>query len=298
MEHNLEELANVCIDAVKLANRTIENLGAIGISRVKIPGKEEIVTKADLAVSEEWRKYFSEQNVPIIVLTEESREIPFERKEDAKYLGVGDEIDGTFNFNRARGILPNCAIFTIFDSLEPRFEDALVTAVFEHNSGNLWYAIKEKGCYFNGKKVNTSGIKTLDKNTSIMIDRGPCPSPEHSLRYFNLDTKCWPRNISCAGVSLAGVASGSISGWDAYVLMIQKPEELASGYLLIKEAGGVLIDADGGLIGEKSFDWNRTYEIIAAATPELGEEIRGEILPIKEARKLYERMQHVLDFPV
>lgn len=292
MATNLD-LSQTCIDAVRLANKTIESLGDIGISRVAVPGKNEVVTKADLSVSEEWRKYFSLHNIPLVVLTEESREIPFERRKDAKYLGVGDEIDGTFNFNRFRGILPNCAIFTIFDSLEPKFDDAVATAVLDHTTGNLWHAVKKGGCYFNGKRVYTSGMKTLDKDTAVMIDRGPCPNPEHLLMFFNLEQKCWPRNISCAGVHLAAVSSGSYSGWDAYVLMLQKPEELASGNLLITEAGGSLTDFLGNPIGEKIFDWKRTYDLVAAATPELGQAIRKEILSKEQAKDLYERIKRI-----
>jgi len=291
MNKETETLKQLCIDAVKYAHETVQELGETGISRVHVPGKNEVVTKADLAVLERWKELFLEHNTPLVVLTEESRDIPFEKRKGAKYLGVGDEIDGTHNFNRARGILPNCAIFTIFDTLESKFKDALVTAVLEHNSGNLWYAVKGEGCYFNGKKVNTSGITELGQDISIFIDRGPTPTPGHSLRYFNLEQKCWPRNISCAGVHLAGVASGSYSGWDGFLCMVQKPEELASGYLLIKEADGCLMDTNGKLLDEERFDWNKKYEIIAAATPELGRNIRKELLSKEQASELYRRIK-------
>lgn len=286
-----KSITTMCVYAVYLAHDIVKKIGDVGISKVSVPGKEELVTKADLAVLDGWREYFDSQSLPIAVLTEESRNAPFkDPKNPPKYLGVGDEIDGTYNFNRARGILPNCAIFTIFDSPEPRFKDALVTAVLEHNSDNVWHAIRGKGCYFNGRKVKTSGIRDLGVDTSIFIDRGPCPNPEHSLRYLNLEQKCWPRNFSCAGVHLAGVASGSYSGWDGFLCMIQKPEELASGYLLIKEAGGCLIDSNGKPFDDEKFEWNRKYEIIAAATPELAHLIRNELLSQKQASDLYARI--------
>jgi len=295
MEKSLEELQslrNKAIDMVCIANKTIKNLGNVGIARVRVPGKDEVVTKGDLAVSNAWRRYFDNENIPIKVLTEESRDSPFEQQSNQppKYLGVGDEIDGTFNFNRARGILPHCAIFTIFDSLNPKFSDALVTAVLEHNSGSLWNAVRGQGCFYNYQKVYTSRATNLDGNTAIMIDRGPCPSPEHVLRFFQLYQKCWPRNVSCAGVHLAGVASGSCSGWDAYTCLVQKPDELASGYLLIKEAGGYLSDVNGKPLDEENFDWNKKYQIIAAATKDLGEKIIKELLSEDQAKDLHNKL--------
>jgi len=290
MNKETEKLKYMCLNAVKSAHGIVKTLGEKGIAKVHVQGKDEVVTKADLAVLEGWRGYFDSNDIPINVLTEESRDVPFGKREDAKYLGVGDEIDGTFNFNRFRGVIPNCAIFTIFDSPEPRFKDALVTAVLEHNSGNLWYAVRDEGCYFNGKRVTTSGMKELGKDTAIFIDKGPCPTTEHSFRYLSLESKCWPRNISCAGVHLAGVASGSYSGWDGFLCMIQKPEELAAGYLLIKEAGGYLSDAQGNSFDMEKFDWNKKYEIIAAATSELGKGIRKELLSKEQASELSMRV--------
>lgn len=289
MEHDLDKLLGICLDAVYIAHGIVDASVEGGREAVEVKGKKEDVTKADLEVMKVWKGYFAKCGIPIQVLTEESRDDPFVTLANPVYIGVGDELDGTRNWKRARGILPYCAIFTIgINSPQIKFEDALVTAVLDHRNGDLWTAVKGKGCFYNGERVHTSGKKTLDKDTLIMIDRGPCPSPEHSLRYFNLEQKCGHGNFGCAGIHMAGVASGSVSGWDGYCCMIQKPEERLSGNLLIPEAGGVVL-------GDPNFNWNRTYEIIAGATTELAEEIRKEILPIEEARKLYQIMRSQSD---
>ncbi len=294
MEHDIDKLKETCIGAVEIAYMTVKSLGRVGIAKVSVPGKDDIVTKADLEVSSKWREYFAKTSIPLLVLTEESRDIPFERRNEAKYLGIGDEIDGTSNYNRSRGIFPSCAIFTIFDNLEPKFNDAIVTAVKNHLNGDLWYAVQGQGCYLNGERVYASKTKELGKDTLVIIDEGYCVDPASSLRYFMLNQKIWRKNISSAGIHMAGVASGSLSGWDGFVCFGQKPEELASGNLLIKEAGGYLIDTNGVPIGPQIFNWNKTLEIIAAGTKELGESIRREILSVEQARDIYHRFRDYL----
>jgi fructose-1,6-bisphosphatase/inositol monophosphatase family enzyme len=290
MKSEKEQLEQVCLEVVKLAHNTIQGMGDFAVSKVHVLGKTDIVTKGDLAISEGWKNYFAKNNIPIAVYTEESRNIPFPKPNEARYLGIGDEIDGTGNFNRSRFVFPSCAIFTIFDNVKPKFQDALVTAVFEHNSGNLWYAVRDKGCYFNDKRVYVSETTELGKDTFVIVDKGPCPTPEFSMRLFNLEQKCWPKNVSSAGIHMAGVASGLTNGWDAFVGLIQKPEELASGYLLIKEAGGCVMTTEGKSIDNELFDWNSTYEIITSSTKSLGEAIRNEILSKEKAGELVKRL--------
>jgi fructose-1,6-bisphosphatase/inositol monophosphatase family enzyme len=226
-------------------------------------------------------------------LTEESRDNPFYSPENATYLGVGDELDGTGNNKRAKRILPSCAIFTIFNNFNPKFKDALATAVLNHSNGDLWSAVKGKGCFYNEKRVYTSKATELGRDTYLMIDEGICPKPELSFRFYDLKQKCWVRNIACAGIHLAGVASGSYNGWDGFLSFVQKPEELAAGYLLISEAGGVIYNSDGFDIGNERFNWNRTYEIIAAATKQLEGEIRKNLISEEKAKDLAGLVKHL-----
>lgn len=289
MEHDLDKLLEISIEAVRLAYNSLLDLGEEGRIGVKIQGKDEPVTKADLRVSEVWRPFFKKSGIPIRVVTEESRaqgEVLY-CSDKPRYLGVGDELDGTGNNQRSKGLVPNCAIFSIFDNLEPFYRDALVSAVLDHNSGNLWHAIRGRGCFFNGQRVQTSGKTILDKETYLYIDKGPAPKPELSLRFLNLEQKCWPRNLSCAGVHLAGVASGSFTGWDGYLSFVQKTDELPVS-LLIEEAGGNVTDSNGDPIRDYKVEFNRTYEVIATATAELGVKTRKELLTKEQARSLYE----------
>lgn len=286
MAHDIEKLKQVCIKAVKLAHEVVLELDEEGRKPVDTP--KDIVTVCDLKVREKWRHYFPNCGIPIKVFSEESKLDPFPTPDGARYLGVGDEIDGTFNYHRSRFVFPNCSIFTIFDSIEPRYKDALVTAVLDHNTGNLWHAIKGQGCYFNDKRVHASDKKTLGKDTSIIIDMGPCVKLENYFRFMNVFGNSWVRNISSSGIHMAGVASGAYNGWDGFVCFGLKADEAGAGKLLLREGGGYL----SGLPDDEKFDFFKTYNIVATGTRELNEEIRRELLTDEAAKTLADKVKN------
>jgi myo-inositol-1(or 4)-monophosphatase len=260
-------ISNICLDALICARDTLNSLP--GGRQAVATTKDEPLTKGDLAVSKSLKNFLLGQISNSVVTSEEAGEI-FKPKEPMWAIYF-DEVDGTFNYER--GILPCTTVISAFNySSDLKFEDAIFAGVLDHTSERLWYAEKGRGCFLNNERVQTSGRKDLGKKTSIIIDHGPCS--EDVSRFLNIYASSWVRNISSAGFHLAGVSSGN---FDAYLLSKQKAHELGAGYLLVKEAGGVVIDFEGNSVGEKEFDFNKTYPIIAAATPELAEKLRKKI---------------------
>jgi myo-inositol-1(or 4)-monophosphatase len=142
--------------------------------------------------------------------------------------------------------------------------------MIEHTKGNIWYAEKDKGCFLNGRRVHTTGLKRLvsdsDNVASVYIDWGPCPD-EYVLKFYSNIINCsLVRNLASSGIHLAHIASGIAS---AGVICGQKPDELTAGYLMIKEAGGVVLSWAKRDIGEELFDFKKKYPNVAAATYDL-----------------------------
>lgn len=81
------------------------------------------------------------------------------------------------------------------------------------------------------------------------------------------------RSLGSAALTLCYVARGLV---DAYNVEDLKPWDIAAGALLVKEAGGIVIDKSGG-----EFDIMRP-DVIAAGTKELGEVILVIIKEIDE----------------
>jgi myo-inositol-1(or 4)-monophosphatase len=84
----------------------------------------------------------------------------------------------------------------------------------------------------------------------------------------------WVKDFGSAALHLAGVSSGM---FDAYVNPRQKSHEIVAGYLLINEAGGVVSDFSGNAIDGRPFDFDATYDLIAAANDSISESIRALI---------------------
>ena len=76
------------------------------------------------------------------------------------------------------------------------------------------------------------------------------------------------RRMGSAALDLANVAAGRLDGfWELHLSSF----DVAGGALLVREAGGLVSDADGGQ------DWLRGGHIVAA-----GEAVHGALLPLIE----------------
>ena len=266
-----ENLEILCRGALNEAHEAITSLGNKGFLEGDLKKKDEIVTAADLAVSQRLIDYFKRVNIALTLFDEEAGKVSIGN--NPKFTVVVDPVDGTMNYYRGRGIvLPYSTIVTIFEgnSENLRFKDALAAGIIDHPSKNIWYAARNEGCFLNGKKIHASKQKTLEKTSSIIIDMGPAPKTEELERYSKIRNSSWVRNVSCAGTHFAWVSSGIC---DAFICGIQKSDEIGAGYLLLKESGGSLMDFEGNPIEEQNFEFGQKYQMIASGTQELGKEL-------------------------
>jgi myo-inositol-1(or 4)-monophosphatase len=266
------DLARVCLQGIEVARNTLEVEGEAGREEVYKPG--EPLTKSDLAISKALKEFFTNSGLPAVIYDEEMKGEPFFTCNNPEYNIYIDPLDGTFNYQRG-GLLPSTTVISAFRHSEhPKFKDAVFAAVMDLKTKNLWYAEKGAGCFFNGKKARTSGRKDIGagKSCFVMIDHGPCTNDIEIFK--DIYSSTWAHNVSSAGFHLAGVASGH---FDAFVGPVQKAHELGAGYLLVKEAGGEIIDFYLRPINNLDFNFNSLYEIIAAATFELAGKLKWQI---------------------
>jgi myo-inositol-1(or 4)-monophosphatase len=266
----MEELTQICKDALYKAHDVLDYIGSKGTSEIHDKHVVDISTKGDMVVSEALRRYFKEQKIPAVFYSEEFGRI--ELMKNPRYTITIDDIDGTDNYYRGRGILPFCTVVAIFDSTEPSFQDVLVAGVIEHNSGRLWHAERNKGCYLNDVRINTSGRKILDRRTLVIIDH--YISGKDVSKFLDIYPESWVKDFGSAAFHLAGVSSGL---FDAYLSPSQKAHELGAGYLLIKEAGGFLSDLEGKSLDKAKYNFDSKYPIVAASTEELGKVLLSKL---------------------
>lgn len=259
-----DHLTHICKSALQMSRQLLSSLSDGGRSEVHDEHVVDISTQGDRAVSAALADFFAREKIDAVLLSEESGRTQL--SDSPEYTIAFDDIDGTDNYYRGRGLLPHCTVITIFASPEPTFVDALVAGVIEHNSGQLWHAVRDGGCFLDGTKVSASGRTSLDRRTLLIIDH--YISGGAIDRFAPLYDIAWIKDFGASALHLAGVGSGL---FDAFLSPAQKSHELGAGYLLVKEAGGVLTDWNGGSLDDTLYDFDRQTPILAAATRDLSD---------------------------
>jgi len=261
------KLNKIVMDTLFMAHKVLISLGTRGIKRIHVTKTGyDISTSADITISKILIDYFQTTKMPAILYSEESGKFCF--SENPIFVIAIDELDGTGNYHRGKDNLPYCTAVTIFDSPAPTFSNAIAAGIIEHQSGNMWFAEREKGCFLNKQRVFVSDTSTLDKSTLIIIDHYASCKEIDLLN--NIYTVSWVKDFGSAALHLAGICSGM---FDAYISSTQKAHELSAGFLMIIEAGGCITNFSGISISDLTYNFDQTYDIIASATPRLTESI-------------------------
>ena len=149
-----------------------------------------------------------------------------------------DPIDGTTNFIR------NYKQSSISVAMVSRGE-VVLGIVYNPYLDELFSAISGVGAFMNGEKISVSD-RSLSES---IIGFGPSPYYKEELgrktfdSLFSIFMRCADvRRTGSAAIDLANVAAGRIDG---FFEMRLSPWDIAAGYLLIKEAGGVMTDSLG-----------------------------------------------------
>ncbi len=149
-----------------------------------------------------------------------------------------DPLDGTKNF------VKHLPLFAVSIALECQ-KEILVSVIFNPVTKSLFYAEKGKGAYLNHKKISVSKRDLVHSTMcsgkgSSALDR----KLARQLMYIlpEVLTGLTFRDIGCTALDLAYVASG---GFEAGIHVGLNGYDFAAGTLLIKEAGGKIINFDG-----------------------------------------------------
>jgi len=154
-----------------------------------------------------------------------------------EYLWVCDPIDGTTNFVAG---LPFCTVSVAL----ARFGEPVVGVIYDPMRDELFAARRGGGAFLNGQRIQVSPERRLDQ---AMVATGF--AYQTGLRRVTLDdaVRITPRirnlrALGSAALHLAYVAAGRLTGfWERGL----HAWDLAAGYLLVTEAGGVFTDLEG-----------------------------------------------------
>ncbi|WP_086781193.1 inositol monophosphatase family protein [Crossiella equi] len=199
----------------------------------------DIVTEVDLKIEREIRDFLATITPKMGFHGEE--EGVFDPSENDGWRWVLDPIDGTSNFVRN---LPICGI-----SLAAVHGDSVVVSAVALPFMNLQYgAAFGLGAYVNGKRLTPSRTSDLSKAMVSIGDYAVGDGAEdRNQRRFAITENLAKsveriRMLGSAAVDLVWVAEGRL---DAAVIMANHVWDTAAGALIAREAGALVIDAQG-----------------------------------------------------
>ena len=203
-------------------------------------GRGNIVTEVDLLVEKEVVALLQGEFPGHGILAEESTPSPG----STPWTWVIDPLDGTRNY--ASGI----PFFAVNLALA-REEEVLLGLTYDPVRKELFSASKGGGAFLNGQPLHVSDKTTVQ--ASVMgFDMGY--HNERARQALELIVSLWPgmQSIRVMGSAALGLAYAACGRLDLYFHHNLAPWDLASGLLLVAEAGGTITDRLGQPVSLRS----------------------------------------------
>mgnify|MGYP001552505415 CR=1 FL=1 len=230
-------LVNVMAQAAKRAARgLVHDCGEIEQLQVSKKGPADFVSNADLKAERVLRQELAKARSDWGFLLEESGTIA---GKDAEHRWVVDPLDGTLNFLHG---IPHFAITVAAEKLgEP-----IAGIVYDPIRDELFWAEKGQGAHLNERRLRVSGRKRLED--AVVATCLPRPGEERQRRGLGELAVVMPevaevRRFGSAALDLAYTAAGRYDGYWEWSL---NRWDISAGVLLMREAGGMVSEIDGG----------------------------------------------------
>ncbi|GAA6138324.1 inositol monophosphatase family protein [Arenicella sp. 4NH20-0111] len=247
-------------EAGKIISQNITQLDRIKVSvKSKTNNREELVSEIDLlaeqTIIEELTSNFPDHNT----LSEESGNAG----KQSDYCWIIDPLDGTHNFLHGH---PHCCI-----SIALTFQTEIVAAVvYDPIRNELFSARKGGGAQLDGRRIRVSQNSRL--KDSLLCTGFPYRSGSHLKKWMKTFATLMPRaqSIHRTGSSVLDLAYVACGRYDGFWEFGLSDWDIAAGALLVKEAGGLITDENGGT------DIMKTGNVIAG-NPKVHEKIHHMI---------------------
>jgi len=228
---------NVMVAAARKAGRPlIRDFNELENLQISLKGPADFVTSADKRTEKILIEELSKARPGYGFLGEEGGAI---EGKDKTHRFVIDPIDGTTNFMHG---VPHFAI-----SIALEREGQLVAGVvFNPVTDDLFTAEKGHGAYLNNKRLRTAARKEL--SPSLIATGLPWLGKDGHARAnaemaVVMNATSGIRRFGSAALDLAYVAAGRFDGfWERGL----QPWDIAGGIVLLREAGGIVSDMNGG----------------------------------------------------
>ena len=215
--------------------RVIQEYKKDGI-KIKEKGFHDLVTDADIAAEKAILSVISDSFPEDDILAEESAD---HDSMSENRTWIVDPIDGTTNF--ANDFPIYCVSVALWENRQPK-----VGVVIEVNRDEEFSAVAGEGAWLNGKKITVSSTSNPRNGfvaTGFPYNDLSLVDPYLKLFRVLMEELQGIRRPGSASFDLCCTACGRFDGFYEYSLHIW---DVAAAALIIREAGGVVTDWNGG----------------------------------------------------
>ena len=229
------------IEVVKTIKPLFNNHEKAG--HIKAKGEQDFVTEVDTAVQKMINEKLKNLYPDIQMFGEEKDNSDVDFNGDVWIL---DPVDGTTN-------LIHDFRFSALSLGYSEGGDLCFGVVYQPYTDELFCAEKGKGAFLNGKQIHVSDAGTLH-DSLISFGTNPYLRGELSDRDFNSINRIFRecvdvRRLGSAALDLCYVAAGRCEGFFERRL---KPWDFAAGTVIVKEAGGEVVDYEGLVVDHRN----------------------------------------------
>lgn len=230
-------LMNVMVAAVRKAGRSLaRDFGEVEQLQVSVKGPANFVSAADHKAEEILYTELAKARHGYGFLMEERGAV---EGPDKSHLWIVDPLDGTTNF------LHGIPHFAISVALE-REGELVAGVIYNPASNDLFTAEKGKGAFLNDRRLRVANRRTL--GDCVVVTGIPHRGRKGHQRFLGecettMSEVAGIRRLGAAALDLAWVAAGR---FDAYWEHDIQPWDMAAGMLMVREAGGIVCDLQGG----------------------------------------------------
>jgi myo-inositol-1(or 4)-monophosphatase len=156
-----------------------------------------------------------------------------------RYNWVIDPLDGTTNF------IHGLPVFSVSIALQ-EYDQVVAGVVYEVNQDECFYASTDTPAYLNGSEIKVSKAPTI--SDSLLATGFPYYDFSKQAQYINLFSELMKschglRRMGSAAVDLAYTACGRFESFYEYNL---NSWDIAAGIVIVKQAGGDVVNFSGG----------------------------------------------------
>ena len=223
---------DVALEAARAAGEIIRG-GWDSDLQITFKGRTDIVTDIDVAAENKVLEILTTAFPDFSILAEESQPVEGE----SPYRWVVDPLDGTRNY--AQAIPHFCTMVALAEG-----EDVIAGVIYDPVREETFTAAVGQGAFLNGAPITVSDTPEVSR-ALLGCDLGYVDA--RAGEALDLIRSLWPDLVSVrwmgsSGLGLAYAAAGRV---DLYFHHSLSPWDLAVGLVLVKEAGGVILDKQG-----------------------------------------------------